>query len=275
MRLAWLTDLHLDFVTDEYRRMRLFDEVLSTAADAVLVGGDTGEADSFASKLDELAAALQTPVYFVLGNHDYYRGSISQVRDLAKDLSRHCDDIQWLPDAHVVDLSERTALIGHGGWGDGRAGDFMASTVILNDYLMIRELQESHGFPEREQILTSGLLEKLNALGDEAAAHLEAAASEALRTHDEVLVLMHVPPFHDACWHQGQLSDANWSPHFVCQAAGEALRELMRQRPEKRMTVLCGHTHSGGEASILANLQVLTGAAEYGEPEVQRVLTVK
>ena len=40
------------------------------------------------------------------------------------------------------------------------------------------------------------------------------------------------------------------------------------------MTVLCGHTHSPGEAQVLPNLLVLTGGAEYGRPEVQRVLTV-
>ncbi len=43
-------------------------------------------------------------------------------------------------------------------------------------------------------------------------------------------------------------------------------------KPE--MTVLCGHTHSPGEAQVLPNLHVLTGGAEYGRPEVQRVLTV-
>jgi hypothetical protein len=36
---------------------------------------------------------------------------------------------------------------------------------------------------------------------------------------------------------------------------------------------LCGHTHSGGDATILSNLRVLTGAADYGAPVV-RVLDV-
>ena len=40
------------------------------------------------------------------------------------------------------------------------------------------------------------------------------------------------------------------------------------------MTVLCGHTHSAGEAQVLPNLRVLTGGAEYGRPELQRVLAV-
>ena len=47
----------------------------------------------------------------------------------------------------------------------------------------------------------------------------------------------------------------------------------MTSRPDRQMTVLCGHTH-GAEAQVLPNLRVLTGGAEYGEPKVQRVLEV-
>ena len=41
------------------------------------------------------------------------------------------------------------------------------------------------------------------------------------------------------------------------------------------MTVLCGHTHSAGIAKILPNLEVRTGAAEYGRPELQGGLLVE
>jgi hypothetical protein len=40
------------------------------------------------------------------------------------------------------------------------------------------------------------------------------------------------------------------------------------------MTVLCGHTHGGGQAQILPNLRVLTGGARYGRLELQQVLEV-
>ena len=48
----------------------------------------------------------------------------------------------------------------------------------------------------------------------------------------------------------------------------------MAGNPDRRMTVLCGHTHGEGEASVPPNLTVLRGGAEYGEPKVQRVLEV-
>ena len=84
--------------------------------------------------------------------------------------------------------------------------------------------------------------------------------------------MTHVPPFREACWHEGQISDDAWLPHFACKAVGDRLTALARAHPEHTLTVLCGHTHSAGVAWILPNLKVYTGAAEYGNPIVQRVL---
>ena len=46
MRLAWTTDLHLNFVSDAGVDQFL-EELRDVHADAVLVGGDIGEADTF------------------------------------------------------------------------------------------------------------------------------------------------------------------------------------------------------------------------------------
>lgn len=274
--IIWLTDPHLNFAAEE-RIRRLLGEVRDARPDVVLVGGDIGEAKSFVGYLRRLAGDAGAPVYFVLGNHDYYRGSIAEVRNIARSLGREPDSPVWLPEAAVVSLSRRTALVGHGGWGDGRAGDFLASEVVLNDYLLIEELRDCHRspIPQAENILTPALLKKLQELGDEAADHFRVHVPEALRSHDHVLVLTHVPPFREACWHEGRLSDDDWAPHFTCRAAGDVLAECMRPDPGKRMTVLCGHTHSPGRAQILENLEVLTGAARYGEPQIQEVLAVE
>jgi hypothetical protein len=67
------------------------------------------------------------------------------------------------------------------------------------------------------------------------------------------------------------LSNSDWLPHFASQAMGQALLDIMARHPRRNLTVLCGHTHSPGEAQLLDNLRVLTGGAEYGAPAVQRV----
>lgn len=272
----WLTDVHFDFVP-EGRRRRFLQSLAERRPEAVLLGGDVGQADSFAEYLRELARVASAPIYFVLGNHDYYRGSIAAVREQARALRSEDERLIWLPAAGVVPLSDTTALIGQGGWGDARAGDYEATTIVLNDYLLIEDLRRTfqdspQALPpprDPQAILTDRLREKLEQLGDEAAAHLRRTATAALAWAEEVVVLMHVPPFREACWYQGRTSDDNWAPHFVCAAAGQALREVMQEHPAQRMTVLCGHTHSPGRAEMLPNLTVLTGEAEYGAPAIQ------
>src|SRR5262245_52896909 len=103
-RAAWLTDIHLNFVSSE-RAAHPADGLRRPGVDSVLVGGDIGEAPDFAGYLEELASRIARPVYFVLGNHDYYRSSIVAVREEARRLSRQQRGITWLPDADVVPLS--------------------------------------------------------------------------------------------------------------------------------------------------------------------------
>ena len=108
MRLAWLTDLHLNFVTPGHVD-RLCRAVREAGADAVLLGGDIGEAPDVEEQLEGLAGRLGLPVYFVLGNHDYYRGSIARVRAGVEALCARTPRLHWLPASGVVALTPETA----------------------------------------------------------------------------------------------------------------------------------------------------------------------
>jgi 3',5'-cyclic-AMP phosphodiesterase len=265
-RLAWLTDLHLNFLRPP--ALEAFLTLLAgTEADAFAISGDIGEADNVAVYLHAIADRVRRPVYFVLGNHDFYRGSIASVRATVRALCSVTPNLHWLPDAGVVPLGAETCLVGHDGWGDGRLGDYRGSDVLLNDFGLIEEFG---GFDEDP----AERLAKLHALGDEAAAHFRAVLPDALARYRHVVAVTHVPPFRESCWYQGQISDDNWMPFFTCKAVGDALVEAMNAVPERTMTVLCGHTHGGGEALILSNLRVLTGGTRYGHPAVQRLIEV-
>ncbi len=261
MRLAWLTDIHLNFLSE-----RPVDDFLASVAahrpDAVLIGGDIGEAPSLPGYLRRIAGRLGRPIYFVLGNHDFYHGSFRAVHAAVEKLTTESRWLTWLTRAGVVTLTPEVGLVGHDSWADGRCGDYQNSWVIMNDYLLIEEFAG---------LRQAGRLDKLHELGDAAAAYFRAILPEAFRQYRRLLLLTHVPPFQEACWHEGQISDENFLPHFVCRAAGEALREVMMAHPERELLVLCGHTHGAGRAQILPNLLVLTGGAEYGAPTVQRV----
>jgi predicted phosphodiesterase len=262
MRVGWATDLHLNFVPG-FRRTEFYAQLGAEKLEALLVGGDIGEADSVTGFLEELADTLRIPIYFVLGNHDFYRGSFATVRESVARAAARSPWLCWLSASGVISLSKHTALVGHDSWADGRLGDYFRSEVMLNDYLLIGELR---------RLSKQQRYEKLNTLGDEAAEFLQARVSEALPRCKNLIVLTHVPPFREACWHEGQISNDEYLPHFACGIVGRRLVEIMSQHRDHRMTVLCGHTHSPGVAQILDNVVVRTGSAEYGRPALLEVL---
>lgn len=173
--------------------------------------------------------------------------------------------LHWLPSSGVVPLTDESCLVGHDGWGDGRLRGLLGSDVELSDWGLIEDLV---GLNRHEW------LARLQELGAEAAHLFRAVLPKIFERFQHLVALTHVPPFRDSCWYEGRISGDVWLPHFTCKAVGDVLTEVMRARPDRRMTVLCGHTHGSGEAEVTPSLRVLTGGAVYGKPALQRVLEV-
>lgn len=269
MRVLWITDPHLNFLPGA-GASRVFGEhlVRERSFDAVILSGDIAEAPSVRDLLSAFAQGVAPrPVYFVLGNHDYYRGSFASVR---RDMRKGFDqpNLVWLDEAEVALLDDDTALVGHQGWFDARLGNAEKSRVIMTDFTSIRDLRE-HVLSELNWIHgdRASLIDKLHALGDAAAEQAKAKLQEALTARGTVVFVTHFPPFKEACWHEGALSDDHWLPWFTCQAMGAMLLDIARNHPQHRILVLCGHTHSPGRYDPTPNLSVLTGKAIYGAPE--------
>jgi len=269
MRVAWLTDIHLNFLNDTKRR-RYFESV-KEQADAVAISGDIGESHELAQYLLELDEVIQKPIYFVLGNHDFYRGSITKTRQRIAQLVSETKHLKCLTTMGITELSPQTAIIGHDGWPDGRLGDFQGTEVILNDHLLITEIAQWYKNGAIDKV---GLSNTMISLANEAAQHFEQLLSEAVTKYTNIIAITHVPPIREAAWYQGKISGDDYLPYFACKIVGDVLKKVMQSSPKSRLIVLCGHTHSGGEVQILPNLQVLTGEAKYGEPVVERVLEV-
>ncbi|MBI2193119.1 MAG: metallophosphoesterase [Planctomycetes bacterium] len=257
-KLAWTADIHLNFLSRKGID-QLCTDLLSTRPDAVLLGGDISEADRLVRDLADLEARLQTPTYFVLGNHDFYRGCITETRAAVSALARRAQFLHYLPDTGVVEISPTVALVGVDGWGDARFGNTLHSPVILNDFLHIQEIKTLSASARRLFF---------QALGDEEAQRIRTSLAAALDRYPRILLLTHVPPFRESAWHQGRISDDDYLPYFSCKAVGDVILELLRGVPEARLTVLCGHTHSPGEARPLPNVHVRTCASDYGMPQV-------
>jgi hypothetical protein len=218
-----------------------------------------------------LAELIVRPIYFVLGNHDFYRGSVASTRRIVGHAVSDTKGLVYLSQTGVVPLTQTTALVGHDGWADGRLGDLDGSDVILNDFLLIDELKH---WRDQYVLDKPALRRALETLGDEAAAYLKGLLAEAAAKYPHVIVATHIPPFREATWFKGRPSADDYLPLFSCKAVGDVLVDAAQKHPACQFLVLCGHTHDGGEVQMRENLRVVTGPAEYGNPKIEQVIDV-
>lgn len=240
-------------------------EIHACQADGLIVTGDISEGDDVVFELRRLAEAVNQPIFFVLGNHDYYQSSIAATRRRVMEVCRDHPLLNYLTDTQPIALTGHSYILGDDGWGDATQGDYDRSPVRLNDFRLIADFREVSPRTWKQRLRCEGL-----ASAERLTQKLEALPEDA----QQVLVITHVPPFREACWYQGHTTDDWWAPFFVCGAVGDALSAFTRSRPQTQLTTLCGHTHHGGVAQMSSNHRVYTGAAEYGVPRVEAVVSI-
>jgi Icc-related predicted phosphoesterase len=265
LRIAWCTDLHLNF---QKGNKAFFDKILRVKPDALFISGDIAEASDVSPFVADMEAKFDIPIYFVLGNHDYYHGSLKQVRSEMEALNEGVDNIHWLPGAGVKELAPGVCVVGVDGWYDGRYGMVDPPKVVINDWRIIEELRP---FYSNQQLLLSELRE----LADAEAALARVYLEEASGKYHTVYFITHVPPWVEAAWHQYNFSEEGWAPWFTSKALGDALEEVAHEYTLTNFEVLCGHTHSSGELHVLPNLRCRTGAAVYGKPDIVDMICIK
>lgn len=138
-KIAWLTDTHLNFLKIEARK-KFYQRIDQTDSDAILITGDIAEATDVCEILNEFTAHTDKHIYFVLGNHDYYFGSVVSVREKINLLCLENSKLTWLGKPEIINVNMHTVLLGHDGWADARYGNFDHSSVTLNDSRLITEL---------------------------------------------------------------------------------------------------------------------------------------
>lgn len=251
MRILWLTDLHLDRATERDRK-GLFRQLRNDEADAAIITGDISEGKALTIHLCELGRALAPrPVYFVLGNHDFYGASFAEVDRAVAMVTAGQRNLRHLGRGEIIPLAQDKALIGHRGWPDGRAGVGDRSGVVNQDRQMIADLR---GVSNR------AAFDRMRELGRVSAAYFRSVLPYALKCYQHVLVATHAPVVEQAALYNGRRCGGDFLPHFVNTSAGGVLVGIARHHPKSRLTVLCGHTHSAARVRGAENLEVLVGA---------------
>lgn len=265
VKLAWCTDLHLDAAKPE-QQAKLIHEIIAEKPDALLVGGDIVNGYRSLHVVEGIQDYINRPLYYVLGNHDFYHGSIAEIRTVASRHDGNGSTPYYLTGAEPKTLAEGVVLIGHDGWADASEGDFLNSTIELNDYRLIQELKNIS--PEER-------MRRLQGLGSEAAQAVKVKLCRALKKASHVILLTHTPPFREACRYPGkEQADEVWLPHFVCKAMGAVIMKLMQENEEKKLLILCGHSHAPCDFEPAPNIRCITGGSTLGKPEIRGVITL-
>lgn len=278
MKLAWCSDIHLDFLD------RTPDEALETFirplsdvdCDAVMITGDIATSDCVISHLETMASVLNKPVYFVLGNHDFYGGSFDSVRTAVRKLVAARPNLKYLTGSRSVKLTPHTALVGDDGWYDAYHGDPARSPYVMTDWHRIEDyvnagaMHVSGLYGDTSRNIGTVISISRRAAFD-ASERMSIALDEAARVRSTVVVATHVPPWPLSHPSSGKISSAATQPWYTSRMMGDAIEAAAVTHPDVKFEVFCGHVHGRSSTRILPNVNYNVAPAEYGSPRTQIV----
>lgn len=258
MKVVHITDPHFNF--RHKQDVVLFGEqvrgtCLQEGIKHVVMTGDLSESRTLERDLGYFGSAFTEDdgisVHYVLGNHDFYKGGITETKWRASQWKGYLESKDYVP------LDEDTALCGVDGWYDFRSGSGPGTKLGMHDWDVIRELKD---------LTWVSLVDSCRGLAKDSAKKATKKLELAMKAGYKQLVLAtHVPPFRQAAWHAGAVSDDTWLPVMTNMALGDALVNFTSLYPGITVDVLCGHTHTARSVEIAKNLNVHAGHAEYGQ----------
>jgi predicted phosphohydrolase len=262
VKLAWASDIHLDSCDPMTRRG--FAEECADRSDALVVTGDITNGRE-TTLFTTFAARYGKPVYFVLGNHDYWHRSFASAEAEYRQIVLSAANAHFLDASEPIALASDVELCGVSGWYDARFGNHETSQFALNDWWRIADLD----LARRGGSLIQTCRRRADAFARKATKKLKNSTAK------HVIFATHVPPFEGACWHMGRRSDPDALPYYTNKALGLALNRWAAANPDRALTTLCGHSHSRGDYRALPNHIVRTAAAEYGQPSIEHVFELE
>ncbi len=321
MRILHITDIHLDHLEESTKpayvgreepgswdKMKDFmdfynNKIREEDIDFIVLTGDISVSQFLPGHLEFLQKGIKCPIYFILGNHDFYNdtkifgGNSMKTAEYYSENSvvMYLTQKPYLEKDYVTD--KKVGFVGVDGWYDGKYSDFYKSDLYMTDFSCIGEIHDAnmrfihekwmagHFQPmfagnlamsyHMEHGLSSVLKQKFQETAEQYAVLLRKHFDTILKEEPETIVVAtHVPPFIENSINKGKVSDDQWLPFFSSKSIGDVLLKYAEKNPGIQFLVLCGHSHGDGEYKPLDNLICLTTDAEYGQIHPGRVLEV-
>jgi Icc-related predicted phosphoesterase len=266
MRLAFCSDLHLNFLSRDF--IVNFAKTLNLSnSDAIVITGDIAEGDSLQTTLEILALYINKPIYYIHGNHDFYNCYIQQVRDVSQELTEKHDELFWLQCKGPIKLTDDVCLIGNDGFYDGRLGRYTGGryTFDLLDFSAIKDFSR---FSRNE------LYYMFNRLADESALMIENSLEEGFKNYKHVILATHCPPIEELAKYKGNPTEEYALPFFCSKAIGDVIKKVAAKHLDKEITILCGHTHDAASHQE-KNISGYCAKAHYSYPEIYTIFTIE
>src|SRR5262249_35847749 len=185
------------------------ESLIASEPPGIFITGDISNAQRLVYHLSVIERVAQRPVYFVLGNHDYYNGEIEPVRKSMRELTNLSQFLKYLPLSPYVALTPSTALVGHDCWYDAQLGDPLHSRFLMNDWVMTKDfVQHSGGYKFLSKMHDirdrASLISQFQKLAHEGVQHIHNGIKAAARYHKNIVIMAHYPPFPESHLYNGK-----------------------------------------------------------------------
>lgn len=260
--IAWMTDTHFNLLKPE--EFKIFVAQLNSSGFTDLwLTGDISCGTEICFHLSYLAENFPGQIYFILGNHDYYKLFIAESRQMVQKLSQKYSNLHYLTfENQPVPFNEDTALIGDDGWYDGLWREPQTSLIFWWDWYFIKDFRCLFSAEER--------LTLMQKLAHDALNRIRTNLESALKTHSTIYLLSHIPPW--PARHRWKLIENFWKPYNSSKLLASMLMDLMTEHPDKKLIVLSGHTHLKRQEEISHNIELRVGEANFHSPQVQELI---
>jgi 3',5'-cyclic-AMP phosphodiesterase len=260
------SDTHFNF-TMPWTPGNFASKLLEENPAGLILAGDIACGLTIKQTLKSLAKKLDhIPIYFVVGNHDYYATSIRETTKILKELCATYPNLHWLTDTDHIALTDDVALIGEDGWYDGRLGNPVYLSYNF-DWMVIDEFYKLKGAAEKAAYGQK--------LADDATAYLRVKLERALEKFQTVYVITHMPPWAEATRAVGTEMEDFWLPYNVNSGMGKMIEEVMKDRHNQNVIVLAGHTHVPAIVHVAHNIECIVQPGKYlGAPTEHNCLFI-
>lgn len=249
-KYLWYTDIHLNRI-NPITLLRFISSINRERPDGVFITGDISSGTFINFHLELMAKRIECPVYFTLGNHDYWTSSFKKKNEEIGELCSKYSNLVWTSKTGMISLNEEVALAGVEGWYDAVHGDDRYLLTTL-DWILVEEFRQLKDMHERISLFRSIAKESC----EDAEKKLLSAFDSG---HKSVYLLTHFPPWKEAVRAEGTPLEDFWLPYNVNAQLGATLETIMHDRNKKHLTVLTGHTHDPRYIRVSRNIDCQVG----------------